>query len=161
MDTGDVSNLADTLTESSTLAHTGRHVQTLARAFEAIRSGERPWTAINEFFHEWFDYSHDHRAALVAEPIRSGAVSHESGLWRWAVFCAAAADYLCARYQVACPAWAIDPAYSLAEPWYGFGDIGATSPLVRAHLERVTPEPLRRRNILGGDRVFANKYELR
>jgi hypothetical protein len=133
----------------------------LARAYDDIRARDDPWCAINEFFHEWFDYSRDDRAALVAEPIRAGDVSPESDLWRWAVFCAAAADYLCERYQVELPAWAGDPAYTLDEPWYGFGDSGAAAPAVRAHLDRVMPEPLRRRNILGGDRVFANKYELR
>ena len=42
-------------------------------------------------------------------------------LWRWAVFCAAAADYLCTRDEMASPAWVADPRYMLAEPWYDFG----------------------------------------
>ena len=139
----------------------GWPVQTLARAYAGIRAGDDEWVAINEFFHEWFDYSRDNRAMLVAGPIQADDIAHESDPWRWAVFCAAAADYLCERYQVECPAWATDPVYTLAEPWYGFGDVGANAPAVRAHFERVTPAALRRRNILGGDRVFANKYELR
>jgi len=81
------------------------------------------------------------------------------GVWRWAVFCAAAAEYLCDRYNVARPAWADDPAYTLAAPWYAFDGPGASTPELRAYLEQTTPEPLRRRNIMGGDRVFANKYE--
>lgn len=145
-----------------------RSVQTLARAYANIRAGVAPWMALNEFFHEWFDYSRDQRAALVADSILpdgpealltalGGCETYD--LWRWAVFCAAAADYLCDRYGVARPAWIEDPRYTLSEPWYGFGDPGATTPEIRTFLEHTTPEPLRRRNILGGDRVFANKYE--
>ena len=145
-----------------------RPIQTLARAFADIRAGVEPWVALNEFFHEWFDYSRDQRAALVADPILpSGTVSQlaatqtfdQDDLWRWTVFCAASAEYLCDRYGVARPTWADDPVYTLSEPWYDFDAPGATKPEVRAHLEQTTPEPLRRRNILGGDRVFANKYE--
>lgn len=140
-----------------------RPVQTLARAYDEIRAGTEPWVALNEFFHEWFDYSRDRREALVAEPIRfaegdAGAKGDEPR--RWAAFCAAAADELCARAGMPHPKWVDDPVCTLAEPWYGFGDPGARAPEVRAHLKRVTPERLGRRNILGGDRVFANKYEL-
>ena len=145
-----------------------RSVQTLARAYADIRAGAEPWAALNEFFHEWFDYSRDQRAALVAEPILlDGSASllaarqtpEQDDLWRWAVFCAAAAEYLCDRYGVSRPTWADDPVYTLSEPWYDFDDPGATTPAMRASLEQTTPEPLRRRNIMGGDRVFANKYE--
>ena len=145
---------------SNDIAVTGgqRTIQTLAQAYGDICAGAEPWVALNEFFHEWFDYSKDQREALVADPIQPA--SPEKGeVWRWAVFCAAAADYLCERYNVARPTWADDPAYTLSEPWYDFDAPGATKPEVRAYLEQTTPEPLRRRNIMGGDRVFANKYE--
>ena len=153
--------------EQRSTAHRGgplspraRPIQTLARAYAAVRAGEDPWVAFNEFFHEWFDYSRDQRAELVAEPIPSDPDVVGSDQWRWAVFCAAAADYLCTRDHIAHPAWVDDPVYVLLEPWYGFGDPGASAPEVRAYLERVTLEPLRRRNILGGERVFANKYDV-
>lgn len=148
-----------------------RSVQTLARAYADIRAGAEPWAALNEFFHEWFDYSKDQRATLVADPILpDGPTSpletmqtptHDD-IRRWAVFCAAAAEYLCDRYEVPRPTWADAPMYMLSEPWYDFDDFDdpdATTPDMRAYLEQTTPEPLRRRNIMGGDRVFANKYE--
>lgn len=135
-----------------------RPLQTLARAYADICAGVTPWVALNEFFHEWFDYSRDQRAALIDDPIQPAPL--EAGdRWRWAVFCAAAAEYLCDHSGAPCPAWATDPRYTLTEPWYAFGGPGASTPELRARLERSTPEPLRRRNILGGDRVFANKYE--
>jgi hypothetical protein len=141
----------------------GRPVQTLARAYDEICAGTEPWVAINEFFHEWFDYSRERRADLVAEPIRSAAAgtrANGNDLFRWAALCAAAADELCARAGMPHPAWVDDRVYRLTEPWYGFGYPGAQRPEVRAHLESVTPERLRRRNVMGGDRVFANKYEI-
>jgi len=105
---------------------------------------------------------------LVTDPIvpegpehllSAPATPEHDELWRWAVFCVAAAEYLCDRYGVAHPAWIEHPAYTLNEPWYGFGMFKVLTPEYRTYLEQTTPEPLRRRNILGGDRVFANKYE--
>lgn len=144
-----------------------RPVQTLARAFDQICQGIGPWIALNEFFHEWYDYAKDHRPALVATPIGvrsprdvpANEPANEPDLWRWAVFCAAAADYLCTRYSVPCPGWSEDPVYVLLDPWYSFGDLGAQSPARRDYLEYTTPPELRRRNVIGGGRIFANKYE--
>ena len=176
-----------------------------------------PWVALNEFFHEWFDYSREQRELLVADPIpytkppipsdlRSAqqmsdlaASCKEDGVlapainavstpqlqavhvtsardtcddqrtkcdmdgldrWRWAVFCAGAADYLCQRFGVPRPGWIDDPAFVLAEPWYGFGAPNMALADARAYLERVTPEPLRLRNVFGGNRMFSNKHEL-
>jgi hypothetical protein len=164
-----------------------RPIQTLARAYAAITAQTDPWVALNEFFHEWWDYSRTERARLVAEEVLPGGPSalldippnspsdlsapERNRRWRWAVFCAAAADYLCERAGMAPPAWVADPRYTLAEPWYVCDDLdGAGNTAVggtptpearayRAHLERTTPAPLRRRNILCGARAFANKYE--
>lgn len=145
-----------------------RHVQTLTRAYAAIAAHMDPWVALNEFFHEWWDYSRTDRVQLVSEEVLPGGPSVLLGApptpererrWRWAVFCAAAAEYLCARDGVAPPAWVADPRYTLAEPWYHFGAREPLTPEARTRLERATPDPLRRRNILCGDRVFANKYE--
>lgn len=49
-----------------------RHVQTLAHAYAAITSHTDPWVALNEFFHEWFDYSRIERATLIAEEVLPG-----------------------------------------------------------------------------------------
>lgn len=149
-----------------------RQIQTLARAYEAITAHADPWVALNEFFHEWFDYSCTERAVLIAEEVLPGGPSLLLGapptelpatererLWRWAVFCAAAADYLCARDGVAPPAWVEDPRYTLVEPWYDFGASDPLTPEAQARLTQTTPDPLRRRNVLCGARVFANKYE--
>lgn len=145
-----------------------RPVQTLACAFAAIAAQTEPWVAINEFLHEWFDYSRTERDKLVADDILPGGPSslleasptpEQTYLWRWAVFCAAAADYLCARYAVTPPAWMSDPQYTLAEPWYNFGASIPLTPEAKAHLEQTTPDQLRRRNIMGGAYVFTNKYE--
>lgn len=181
-----------------------RHVQTLARAYAALCTGTPPWVSLNEFFHEWFDYSSEQRERLIADRIPlsppphsskqqveccpPSSVGHEDcaditaplvfadgcrrrardgemscidpvDQLRWAAFCAGVADYLCQRYSVTRPTWPDDSQFTLTVPWYGFGDPGASQPEVRAHLERVTPEVLRRRNVLSGDRVFGSKYE--
>lgn len=168
-----------------------RPVQTLARAYAEIvaqREQASPWVALNEFFHEWWDYSRTEHAQLIAEEVLSGgppvlleapsrdlscdlALPERAGRWRWAVFCAAVADYLSAREGMEPPAWVADPRYTLAEPWYvlgtaGAGDTGnagddekALSPKRRLYLEQTTPPQFRRRNIFCSDRLFANKYE--
>lgn len=138
---------------------TERIPYTLARACRDICAGTLPWVALNEFLHEWFDYASDRREALVAEPIAITSPFVEVGarFWRWAVFCAAAAEWLCTWDRVERPAWVDDPAYALAEPWYGFDAPGVAKPHVRERLERTTPEPFRRRNIFCGDRIFASK----
>lgn len=171
--------------------HQGEHdrqrpVQTLARAYATITATAAPsipLVALNEFFHEWWDYSRTERAQLIAEEVLPGGPSmlldtspsdlslpERGRRWRWAVFCAAVADYLCEHDGLVPPAWVTDPRYTLAEPWYAFHDRSerdhpnATSegaPLTteaKTHLEQTTPTPLRRRNILCGDRIFANKY---
>lgn len=149
-----------------------RQIQTLARAYAAITAHADPWVALNEFFHEWFDYSRTERDILIAEEVLPGGppllldvppgelpTPERERLWRWAVFCAAAADYLCACDGMAPPAWVADPRYTLAEPWYYFDARDPLTPEAKAQLAQTTPDPLRRRNVLCSDRVFANKYE--
>ncbi|HEY1390368.1 MAG TPA: hypothetical protein VGF38_17660 [Ktedonobacterales bacterium] len=149
-----------------------RPVQTLARAYAAIAAHTDPWVALNEFFHEWFDYSRAERLQLIVEDVLPGGLSilldtpsgelprkERDRRWRWAVFCTAAADYLCMRDEITPPAWVADPRYTLAEPWYYFGIRDPLTPEEQAYLEQATPDLLRRRNVFCGDRVFANKYE--
>ena len=149
-----------------------RPVLTLARAYAAIAARLDPWIALNEFFHEWFDYSRTDRHQLIADEVLPGGPSalldapssklprpERDRRWRWAVFCAAAADYLCMRDGITPPTWVTTPRYTLAEPWYYFGVRVPSTPEEQADLEQATPVPLRRRNIFCGDQVFANKYE--
>src|SRR5262249_62319426 len=155
-----------------------RPVQTMAQVYRDLVAGVPPWVAFNEFLHEWFDYSKDARVALITDPISDdgppGALEHRGAeraptvagasvvhllRWRWAVFCAGAVDYLCERYGVPRPAWVTARHYVLTEPWYGFDAPCAQTPEARAQLAYTTPEALRHRNLLTGDRVFANKYE--
>jgi hypothetical protein len=139
-----------------------RRPYTLADAYRNISADAEPWVALNEFIHEWSDYADGQRAELIAEPlpIPMGASSgaSESATWPWAVFCAATGDWLCKQSGIERPAWVADPVYTLGVPWYCFDAPGIAKPHVRDHLERTTPAPFRRRNIICGDRVFATKY---
>lgn len=130
--------------------------QTMALTYQAISLGERPWVALGNFMNEWFDYAKEQRAQLIADPL---TLQEEPGIdaLRWAAFCAAAVEWLCARYEIPCPSWVYNSAYSLPEPW--FDSPGAQKPQVRERLIRQTPEPFARRNVYCGNRVFANKYE--
>lgn len=130
----------------------------MAQAYREICAGVMPWVAIGNFTNEWFEYARDQREQLIAEsPVLPETLTAEQ--WSWAVFCAASVEWLCSRYEVACPVWVSNPAYTLAEPWYSFDMPGAYKPRVREHLIQTAPESFRRRNIYCGDRVFANKYE--
>jgi hypothetical protein len=132
------------------------HLQTMALTYQEISQGERPWTALGNFMNDWFDYAKDQRVRLVAEPINQ-PISSSVDMMRWAAFCAASVEWLCDRYQIACPEWVYNTAYTLSEPW--FDSPGAHKPEVRLRLIQETPEPFTRRNIYCGNRMFANKWE--
>ena len=133
-------------------------LQTMALTYAEICKGEDPWVALGNFMNDWFDYAKDRRSELVAAPLAIPEKYTEKQL-RWALFGAASVEYLCARYNVACPSWVYDPLYTrLPEPW--FDAPMAHTPEVRAYLVERTPEPFARRNIYCGNRIFANKYEL-
>ena len=137
--------------------NSAEHLHTMAGAFQEICQGEEPWIALGNFLNDWFDYAKDQRPELVAAPL---SLPQDANLYqrRWAAFCAASVDYLCASYSVPCPAWVSLAAYTLPEPW--FDAPMAHKSEVRTYLLQQTPEPFTRRNIYCGDRVFANKYEL-
>lgn len=137
--------------------NSAEYLHTMTGAFQEISEGEEPWIALGNFLNDWFDYAKDHRPELVVAPLSllQDANQYQQ---RWAAFCAASVDYLCARYSVPCPAWVSLPVYTLPEPW--FDAPMAHKPEVRTYLLQQTPEPFTRRNIYCGDRVFANKYEL-
>jgi hypothetical protein len=126
-------------------------------AFEHIKEGERPWTALGDFLNYWFAYASERREDLVRDPIQE-PTQVTLDLHRWAVFCAATVEYLCQQYHIPCPDWVDNPIYVLAEPW--FEGLGASKPQVQARLKQETPEPFRRRNIYCGPREFTHKYEL-
>lgn len=132
------------------------HEQTMAMTYQAICQGERPWVALGNFMNEWFDYAKAQRAQLIADPL---SLTQEPGIdtIHWAAFCAASVEWLCGRYEVVCPSWVYNSAYSLPEPW--FDSPGAHKPQVRERLLQQTPEPFSRRNVYCGNRIFANKYE--
>ncbi len=129
---------------------------TIAIAYRQIVQGERPWTALGDFMNYWFAYATEQRESLVSEPISEPEQPTEEQ-HQWAAFCAAAVEYLCGKYGLACPDWVHNPAYTLAEPW--FKGLGAHKANVQARLRLETPEPFTRRNIFCGERIFANKYE--
>jgi len=137
--------------------NSAEQLHTMAAAYQEICQGEEPWIALGNFLNDWFDYAKDHRPELVAAPLFLPQDTNQQ--WRrWAAFCAASVDYLCARYLVSCPTWVSHPMYTLPDPWF---DVPmAHKPEVRAYLLQQTPKPFTRRNIYCGDRVFANKYEL-
>jgi hypothetical protein len=132
-------------------------LQTINISYREILTDEDPWIALGNFMNDFFGNYPDRRAELVCEPLQ---VPMYVTLYehRWAVFCAATVEHLCQKYELACPAWVHDPAYSLAEPWYH--TMAVNKPHVLARLERETPEPFARRNIYCGNRMFINKYEL-
>ena len=132
-------------------------LQTMQTTYQLITQGERPWNALGDFLNYWFGYATDRRAELVREPIQEPE-EVTADLHRWAVFCAASVEYLCERYGLPCPAWALMSTYTLTDPW--FTGLGAEKPQIQARLRRETPTPFARRNIFCGNRIFANKYEL-
>jgi hypothetical protein len=131
---------------------------TMADAYRAICAGEQSWVALSEFQHAWYETSPVQQAALVHNPIGMPATP-TSDEWRWAVFCAACAEWLCQTAGLVCPAWALDARLRLDDPWFDFDSPGAYKDVVRAYLLATTPEPFTRRNIYCGDRVFADKRD--
>jgi len=129
---------------------------TMAYAYEQIQAGEEPWVELGDFMNEWFVYSVERRAELVAEApdLPEKPTSEE---YRWACFIAASVEYLCQTYAIPCPSWVHEKSYQLEEPWY---DVIYLHDDARARLERTTPEPFKRRNIFCGDRVYLDKNEV-
>ncbi len=143
--------------ESAEIGRTSRvSLQTFRHSFKEICAGEAPWIPLGKFMHQFFGCFSHLRLELVEESIEiPDNCSFEQ--FQWAVFCAASVEYLCQKYNIPCPEWALNPRYSLEESWYYA--LGADLPRVREKLRQTTPEPFARRNIFCGNRVFNNKYE--
>lgn len=131
--------------------------QTLAAAYQQLASGEEGFrVAIGDFMDEFFLYctADDERQELLDQPIElpMNPTWEQRG---WACFCAGAAEYLAERYGLQCPAWALDAAYQMPEPWYINPD---ATPAMRASFQETVPRPFRKRNVFCSHRVFSNPH---
>ena len=127
-------------------------IHTIADTAKSIYQGEDPWFALSSFLHDWWNHTEDIRRNLIAEAPAPATTPEER---RWAAFCAATVEELCARTSLACPVWTNQPDYFLEQPWFYY-----SQPSQRDWLLSTTPEPFKRRNIFVGGSVLDNKYEL-
>lgn len=128
--------------------------QTLAHAYKELVAGEGFRVAMGDFMNAFFLYYVKNRQVLLNPPIR--LPKHPTEEQRgWAAFCAGAAEYLAERYNLQCPAWALNPVYKMPEPWYILPN---PSQAVREDFQQTTPAAWKSRNIFCGDRVFTNAH---
>src|SRR6266566_5694546 len=126
-------------------------IHTLALAYEELCQGETFRVAVGNFMNAFFLYHVHGRQELLDDPIQLPE-QPTTEQKQWAAFCAGAAEYLAKRYRLQCPAWALDPTYSLATAWYVVDHFD--TPAMREHLEASAPEPFRRRNVFCSDRIL-------
>ncbi len=134
----------------------GVRLQTFKRSYAQILAGDEPWYPLGKFMHQFFGRYQSYRAELVRESIEVPEdVTAEQ--WQWAVWCAASVEYLCNKYGLACPDWALDERYQLSEPWYY--DEAGDLPEVQAELRAEAPEEFARRGVFCEANPYRNKYE--
>ncbi|HAG98270.1 MAG TPA: hypothetical protein DCL75_05270 [Ktedonobacter sp.] len=131
-------------------------VQTIARAFQHICTGEDPWIALGNFRNAWYGYAKDDRFALVKDPITEPEPNTRHTR-RWGAFCAASVEFLCHRYNIPCPEWVHHPRYILTTPWWPEHAYNLST---RIQLMQITPAPFLQRHIFCGNRLYQNKYEM-
>ena len=131
-------------------------VQTIARAYQQICTGEDPWIALGNFRNAWYGYAKDNRLALVNDPLTEPEHNTEHTR-RWGAFCAASVEFLCGCYSVPCPEWVHYPRYILTTPWWPEHTYDLSD---RIQLMQITPTPFVQRHIFCGNRLYQNKYEL-
>src|SRR5215468_3210146 len=91
-------------------------LRSMRGAFQNICAGQGPWIALGNFLNDWFVDAKDRRFDLVREPLEDPPAGEYNQ--RWAAYCAASVEHLCAKYNVPCPSWVHDPKYVLPAPWY-------------------------------------------
>lgn len=128
-------------------------IHPIADAAAQIAQGEDPWFALGSFLHDWWCYAIDARADLITEPPIPGTTFEEK---RWAAFCAATVEELCARTSFPRPAWTNNLDYTLEQPWFYDSQLSQ-----REWLLTTTPESFQRHNVFVGGGILDNKYELR
>ena len=129
--------------------------QTLAMAYDQLASGKEDFrVAVGNFMNAFFLYYVDNRQSLINDPIQLPENPTEEQ-YGWAAFCAGAAEYLAKHYDLQCPAWAHDPAYSLLKPWY---IVPNANQAMRDDFQETAPEPFRRRNVFCSDHVISNTH---
>lgn len=119
--------------------------QAASETMTRIGAGVDPWIAYRDFLEDW-TYIPEARPNLVAaKPVPARKKDH-----RWASLLAASVEALCMRDSLLVPAWAHDPTYRLATPWYLYEGTGR----IRDWLRESTPEPFAKRNIWSGGRLL-------
>ena len=131
-------------------------VQTIARAYQQICSGEEPWIALGNFRNAWYGYAKDYRFALVKDALAEPE-QNTLQMRRWGAFCSASVEFLCHGYSILCPEWVHHQRYILTTPWWPEHAYNLST---RRQLMHTTPAPFVQRRIFCGNRLYQNKYEM-
>lgn len=140
--------------ENGPIAADGIRLWTVRVAYNSILAGRDPWYGLSKFSHHWFGAYRDYRVELVREAIEIPE-NPTAEQWRWAVWCAASAEFLCCRAGLEVPPWAMDERFHLVDPWYADDVL----PEEEEELREETPEAFFRRGIFCEANPYRNKYE--
>jgi hypothetical protein len=112
-------------------------IETMAWAYTQACRGEDPWIALGNFTNAWYGYAKHIRADMVSEPLTRPEQQTEH-THRWAAFCTASVEFLCERYDIACPDLVHDPSFILET------DLG---PLLGGKRKEIEGTPRKRVNL--------------